>query len=144
MRGIKTLPIRIKQQSNNAKAIAEFLKDNSKISNVYYPGLKDNPSHNIAKKIFEMQYYSGVLSFELKSNLNETKKFLSNLKIIKPSPSLGGTESLATLPAITAARYINEEDKKSLGISEKLIRLSVGLEDAEDLIDDLSQALSKI
>lgn len=91
-----------------------------------------------------MQYYSGVLSFELKSNLNETKKFLSNLKIIKPSPSLGGTESLATLPAITAARYINEEDKKSLGISEKLIRLSVGLEDAEDLIDDLSQALSKI
>ncbi|MGC9134510.1 MAG: cystathionine gamma-synthase [Caldisphaera sp.] len=144
LRGIKTLPVRIKQQSENAQAISEFLQDNSKILRVLYPGLKDNPYNSIAKRLFEKPYFGGVLSFEIKGNMNETKDFIKNLKLIKPSPSLGGTESLITLPSITASRYISDNDKKELGISEKLIRLSVGLEDVDDLINDLSQALSKI
>ncbi len=144
LRGIKTLPLRIKQQSENALAISEFLIDNSKINRVLYPGLKDNEYNKIALNIFEKPYFGGVLSFELKGDLNQTKEFLRNLKIIKPSPSLGGTESIVTLPSITASRYIDENDKKELGISEKLIRLSVGLEDIDDLINDIEQALSKI
>ncbi|AFZ70184.1 cystathionine beta-lyase/cystathionine gamma-synthase [Caldisphaera lagunensis DSM 15908] len=144
LRGIKTLPIRIKQQSENALAISEFLADNSKISRVLYPGLKDSEYNKIALKIFEKPYFGGVLSFEIKGDLNQAKDFLRNLKIIKPSPSLGGTESIATLPSITASRYIDESDKKELGISEKLIRLSVGLEDTDDLINDIQQALNKI
>jgi len=144
LRGIKTLPIRIQQQSENAQAISEFLQDKSKISRVLYPGLKDSPYNSVAKKVFEKPYFGGVLSFEIKGNVKETKDFIKNLKLVKPSPSLGGTESLITLPSITASKYISENDKKELGISEKLIRLSVGLEDVQDIINDLDQALNKI
>jgi len=144
IRGVKTLKIRFEKTSNSAKAIAEFLKDHSAVKEVYYPGLDESPYKSVADKMFKQKIYGGVVSFEVRGGASSVDKILRKVKIIKPSPSLGGSESLLTYPIISASKYIPEEIRKRLGITDGLLRLSVGLEDTEDLIEDLSQALSTI
>ncbi|MCD6300841.1 MAG: cystathionine gamma-synthase family protein [Staphylothermus sp.] len=142
MRGIKTLELRFEKHSLNAKAVAEYLADHSKIEEVLYPGLPSNPYHDIAKKIFEKPLYGGVVSFKIKGSYNDAVNFMKKLKLIKRCPSLGGTESMAVLPVKAGSMFLEQEDREKLGITENLVRLSVGLEDPEDIIEDLSQALN--
>ncbi|MEM3404388.1 MAG: cystathionine gamma-synthase family protein [Nitrososphaeria archaeon] len=141
IRSLPTLKLRFTQQSKTAKILAEFLEDNSKIKEVYYPGLNSSPYRSIADRIFSERMYGGVLSFKLREGKEGVFKFFKETKIIKSSPSLGGTESLATSPVLSAASTMAPEVQKELGITEDLIRLSVGLEDVEDLKEDIEQAL---
>ncbi len=142
LRGLKTLEVRFERQSAGAKVIAEYLAEHSKVECVMYPGLTNDPYHPIAKRLFEKPLYGGVLSFRLKGSYDDVLGFMSRLKLIKRSPSLGGTESLAVIPLKAASMFIDPEHRNLLGITENLIRISVGLEDTEDLIEDLSQALN--
>ncbi|WP_440059234.1 cystathionine gamma-synthase family protein [Thermogladius sp. 4427co] len=143
LRGLKTLEVRFERVSKTAKAIAEFLAEHSKIEKVHYPGLDKDEYHPIARKIFATNYYGGVLSFRIRGRYDDVIRFMKNLKIVKRAPSLGGTESLAVLPAKAGSMYIPESLRSRLGITENLVRLSVGLEDVNDLIEDIGQALEK-
>jgi cystathionine gamma-synthase len=142
LRGIKTLEVRFEKQSNNAKAVAEFLAEHPRVEEVMYPGLTKNPYHELAKKLFEKPLFGGVLSFRIKGSYEDAVNFLKKLKIVKRCPSLGGTESMAVLPTKSASMYIEPEHRKKLGITDNLVRLSIGLEDVNDVIEDLAQALS--
>ncbi|MCX8187752.1 MAG: cystathionine gamma-synthase family protein [Nitrososphaeria archaeon] len=144
IRGISTLKPRFEAQSRNALAIAEFLSDHPKVRAVYYPGLPDSPYKSRADRIFKERLYGGVLSFEVRGDQKEALKLLSEVRIIKPSPSLGGTETLITYPIWSAAKSMPRELLGELGITEGLLRLSLGLEDVEDLKEDLDRALSSI
>jgi cystathionine beta-lyase/cystathionine gamma-synthase len=136
-RSLKTIVIRVQQQNRSAKTIAEFMESEPKITNVYYPGLKKHPGHAIAKKQMPGGF-GGMLSFEIKT---DTTKFIKKLKYIKKAVSLGGVESTMSEPRFTSHKGLTAEEKKASGISDKLIRLSVGIEDVGDLIDDIKQAL---
>lgn len=142
IRGIKTLGVRMERHQINALKVAEYLSSNSKIKDVMYPGLESDSYHEIAKRMF--RGFGGVVSFRVRGGRKEALSVLSSLKLIKPSPSLGGAESIMTYPILSASSTINEDDRKKLGITDSLLRLSVGLEDTEDIISDLEQALSKI
>ena len=144
IRGISTLKPRFETQSRNALEIAEFLQDHPKIRRVHYPGLSDSPYKSTADKLFKERLYGGVLSFEVKGGRGEALKLMSEVKIIRPSPSLGATETLITYPIWSAVKNMPRELLRELGITEGLLRLSLGLEDVEDLKEDLDQALSKI
>ncbi|KKI90342.1 cystathionine gamma-synthase [Bacillus sp. SA1-12] len=137
-RGIKTLGIRMEEHEKNAKEIVAFLVNHHKISKVYYPGIETHPSHEIAKK--QAGGYGGMISFDVGSAEN-ANKLLSNIKFFTLAESLGAVESLISIPAFMTHASIPEERRKKLGITEGLIRISVGLEDAEDLIEDLKKAL---
>ncbi len=140
LRGIKTLHIRMQRHCENGKAIAEYLISNPKIENVYWPGFKDHPNHQIAKE--QMRDYGGMLSFTTKgNNYKEAIKIVENLKIFTLGESLGGVESLAGHPASMTHASIPKADREKTGVVDSLIRLSVGIEDIEDLIDDLKQAI---
>jgi cystathionine gamma-synthase len=141
LRGISTLKVRFEAQCKAALAIAEFLSDHQKVEQVYYPGLRDNPYHKNAEQLFDLKLYGGVLSFKVKGGKTEALEVLKKVKIIKPSPSLGGTESLLNYPITSAAKTLSPAVRKELGIGENLLRLAIGLEDVEDLTDDLVQAL---
>ncbi len=143
LRSIKTLKIRVLKHSDNAKVIAEFLEDHPKIEEVYYPGLKSNPRYKIACKLLKGGF-GGVVSFTIKGTTNDALNLLSKFKIIRPSPSFGGTESLIVHPLSSSHKDLTEEDRKLLGIKGNLLRLSVGLEDVEDIIEDLDTALSTL
>ncbi|ADM28151.1 Cystathionine gamma-lyase [Ignisphaera aggregans DSM 17230] len=142
MRGIKTLEIRFERISKTAQTIAEYLSEHPRIEEVMYPGLTRNPYHDIAKKLFEKPLYGGVISFKIRGSYSDVLNFIRRLKIIKRAPSLGGTESLIVIPIKAGSMFVDPEDRQKLGITENLVRLSVGLEDPEDLIQDLSQALT--
>ena len=139
-RSMKTLALRVRAQNNNAKIIAEWLTENPLVSQVFYPGLKSHPNHSIAKK--QMNGYTGMLSFELEKSING-KTFLNSLRLIKPSMSLAGVESTILAPSKASHALLGEEERKKQGISEGLLRLSVGIEDSDDLILDLKQAFTK-
>lgn len=141
MRGMKTLEVRYERVSRTALELAEFLEDHPKVEEILYPGLPSSPYKNIADKIFERRLYGGVLSFKVKGGRSEALNVLRKIRVIRPAPSLGGTESLLTYPVISAAKMMPEEDRIKLGITDNLLRLSVGLEDSEDLKEDLSYAL---
>ncbi|MGC9210271.1 MAG: cystathionine gamma-synthase family protein [Acidilobus sp.] len=143
-RGLKTLPLRFERQSRTAQALAEFLRDNSKVRVVHYPGLKDDPYHEVAERLFERRLYGGVLSFSVKGGVEEAKRVLRSLRLARAAPSLGGTETLVTIPALTAASHIPPEDRKALGIEDSLIRVSVGLEDTDDIVEDFGRALGSL
>ncbi|MEM2188686.1 MAG: PLP-dependent transferase, partial [Nitrososphaerota archaeon] len=115
-----------------------------KIERVYYPGLSSSPYKSIADRIFKRRLYGGVLSFKVRGGQREAIEVLKSTELIKPTPSLGGVESLLTYPIWTAAKNMSREQMEMLEISENLLRLSVGLEDVEDLKEDLDRALSKI
>ena len=140
-RGLKTLAIRVEKENQNALKMAQFLSRHPKVKKVYYPGLKDHPQHNLAKK--QMKGFGGVVTLELK-DLNTTLKVLDNLKIIKNAVSLGGVESLASVPVYSSHYGLDEEMLKKSGVTKGMLRLSFGIEDTDDLIQDLSRALKKI
>jgi len=142
LRGIKTLTLRMEKHHENAIQIAEFLNTHPKIKKVNYPGLINHPQYELAKQ--QMSGFGGMLSFEINGNLKEAKQFLENLKIISLAESLGGVESLIEHPALMTHASIPKKEMEKIGITDSLIRLSVGIEDTGDLIDDLKNALKQI
>ena len=143
LRGIKTLHIRMQRHCENAKVVATYLDTHPKVENVYYPGLEKHPNHDIAKK--QMKDFGGMLSFTTKGNLKKDAiKVVEELKIFTLAESLGGVESLCGHPATMTHASIPKEEREKTGVTDSLIRLSVGIEDVSDLIDDLTQALNTI
>ncbi len=140
LRGIKTLHLRMQRHSENGEKIARWLRNNNKVAKVYWPGFEDHPNHIIAKK--QMRSFGGMLSFELKNNsTEEANRVLSSTKLFSLAESLGGVESLINHPASMTHASIPREERIKNGLTDSLIRLSVGIEDADDLIDDLKQAI---
>ena len=141
LRGIKTLHIRMQRHCENGRVVANFLKNHPKVGAVYYPGLKDHPSHAIAKK--QMKDFGGMVSFSLKdASKAATFKFLKNTQVFTLAESLGGVESLVNHPVTMSHASIPEKERLKIGITEAIIRLSVGIEDEEDLLFDLDNALN--
>lgn len=140
LRGIKTLGLRMKVQNQNALALARFLEQHKRVRKVFYPGLESFSYHEIAKR--NLKGYGGMISFELKDGVPAARKMMKNLKICSSAPSLGGIESLITLPIDTTHGSLTPAERAKMGIPEGLIRLSVGIEDSEDLIDDFQKALA--
>jgi cystathionine gamma-lyase/cystathionine beta-lyase len=139
LRGIKTLPVRMERHNKNATAIAAFLEKHPRVKRVFYPGLKSHPHYKIAKK--QMKGYSGMVSFEVVGGAKAVKSFLRRVKIFSLAESLGGVDSLAEHPATMSHAAMPEKFRKKVGITDNLIRLSIGLENIDDLIEDLEQAL---
>jgi cystathionine beta-lyase len=139
LRGIKTLALRVQRHSENGMKVAEYLENHSAVDKVFYPGLKSNPQYDLAKK--QMSDFGGMVSFTFKSGKREDAvKFLENIKVFTLAESLGGVESLANHPSSMTHASIPAEKRAELGITDDLIRLSVGIEDAEDLLEDLENA----
>lgn len=143
LRGIKTLHLRVKRACKNARKIAKFLKEQPAVDKVHYPGFKDHPGHDIAKA--QMRDFGGMVSFTLKKDtLENATKILSNTKLFTLAESLGGVESLIGHPATMTHASIPKKERLKVGLTDSLIRLSVGVENANDLIADLGKALKKI
>jgi len=142
LRGIRTLELRIRRQNENALKIAEYLEADPKINVVHYPGLLSHPDHAVARR--QMTGFGGMLSFELAADFNQTKRFMDHLKLIKLATSLGGVTSLANQPITNTHATLSPENRARAGVSESLVRLSVGIEKIDLLIDDLKQALASI
>jgi cystathionine beta-lyase len=141
LRGIKTLHIRMQRHCENGKAVAEYLSNHPKVEKVFWPGLESHPNHNIAKE--QMKDFGGMISFTTKGNsYEEAIKIVEKLKIFTLAESLGGVESLAGHPASMTHASIPKEEREKTGVLDSLIRLSVGIEDEEDLITDLKQAIN--
>lgn len=142
LRGIKTLHLRMERHCLNGKKIAEFLRTHPKVGKVYWPGFTDHPNHDIAKK--QMRDFGGMLSFTLKDDsVEKASALMKSVELFSLAESLGGVESLINHPASMTHASIPKEERIKNGLSDSLIRLSIGVEDAEDLIEDLQQALSK-
>ncbi len=139
MRSLKTLPVRMRTHETNAKAVATFLEGHSRVEKVIYPGLTSHPQHALAKE--QMSGYGGMITFYIKGGMKESREFLEKVKIFALAESLGGVESLIEHPAIMTHASVPVENRKALGISDNLVRLSVGIEDLQDLLWDLEQAL---
>lgn len=143
LRGIKTLALRMQRHSDNGFEIAKFLENHSLVEKIYYPGLSSHPQYDLATR--QMTEFGGMVSFTFKSGKKEDAiKFLENIKVFTLAESLGGVESLANLPAMMTHASIPEDKRAVLGITDDLVRLSIGIEDAEDLIADLEQAFNTI
>jgi cystathionine beta-lyase len=139
-RSLKTLSLRVERQSENALRLAEFLERRDGVIRVFYPGLPNFPGHQLAKS--QMRAFGGMLSFELDEQQVDTARFLRRLKLITPAVSLGGVESTICAPAVTSHVKMSAAERKRVGISDHLFRLSVGIEHPEDLMEDLAQALN--
>jgi methionine-gamma-lyase len=142
LRGIKTLAIRVEKHNANAVALTAFLEAHAKVKKVNYPGLESHPQHALAKK--QMNGFGGMFSFELKGGIKDAMRFTESLRIATLGASLGAVETLVVQPATMTHTQLTKEDRVRTGISDTLIRVSVGIEDAEDLIDDFAQALAKV
>ena len=142
LRGIKTLGLRMRAHSDNATKIARFLEQHKKVSQVLYPGLQSHKNHELARS--QMNSFGGMISFYIKGNLAAARKFVESTNLFILAESLGGVESLIEHPALMTHASIPEAARAELGISDSLIRLSVGIEDAADLISDLEQAFGKL
>jgi len=142
LRGLKTLPIRMKAHEQNAIKIAAFLEGHPKVKKVYYPGLISFAQYALAKK--QASGFGGMISFEINGGIAEVKKFFENLELFILAESLGGVESLIEHPTTMTHASLSLEEQKQAGITESLIRVSVGIEDYQDLIDDLKQALDNL
>jgi cystathionine gamma-lyase len=139
MRSLKTLPVRMRTHEANAKTIATFLEGHARVEKVIYPGLASHPQHALAKE--QMSGFGGMITFYIKGGMPESRGFLEKVKIFSLAESLGGVESLIEHPAIMTHASVPAENRKALGISDNLVRLSVGIEDVQDLLWDLEQAL---
>jgi cystathionine gamma-lyase len=140
LRGLKTLHLRMKAHCENGKVIANFLRNHPKIEKVYWPGFPDSPNHEIAKK--QMRDFGGMISIVLKNaDLNETFRIASSFKVFSLAESLGGVESLINYPATMTHASIPKDEREKVGVVDNLLRLSVGVEDIEDLLEDLKNAL---
>lgn len=142
IRGLKTLGVRMKQHEQNALKIAEFLEKHSKVERVYYPGLKSHPQHELSVK--QASGFGGVIAFELKGGLEAGKKLMHSIELIKLAVSLGAVDSLIEHPASMTHSAVPVEERAKNGITDGLVRLSVGIEDVDDLIADLEEALNQI
>ncbi|WP_104637565.1 cystathionine gamma-synthase [Helicobacter felis] len=140
-RGMKTLALRMQAHQKNALCVAEFLNTHPKVQKVYYPGLPTHPHHELAK--VQMRNFSGMLSFTLKKD-SQAIRFVESLKLFILGESLGGVESLVGVPALMTHASIPKEQREAAGIKDGLVRLSVGIEDSQDLLEDLEQALAKL
>ncbi|MBA7611324.1 L-methionine gamma-lyase [subsurface metagenome] len=141
LRGLKTFPLRVKKQNETALKVAEFLEDHPRVKKVYYPFLKSHRHYKIATE--QMTGGGGVVTFEIKGNLNSAKRFIDALKLCYIGPSLGGVETLITHPALMSYYDYSRKQRYELGITDTLFRLAVGIEDVEDLIDDLERGLKQ-
>ena len=142
LRGIETLPVRMKQHQENALAVATYLKRHPKVKRVLYPGLESHTGHEIARR--QMKGFGGVVSFELTGGIKGVNTFLRRLKVFSLAESLGGITSLAEHPATMSHASMPKDYREKVGISDELIRLSVGLENVDDLTEDLEQALNRL
>ena len=140
LRGTKTLAVRMKQHCENAMQIAEYLKSHPEVERVYYPGLTDDPSHSIASQ--QMSGFGGMVSLELRGDLERNRRFASSTKLFALAESLGGVESMINHPASMTHASIPKQEREKGGLRDTLMRLSVGIEDVQDLIDDLSTAIA--
>ena len=140
-RSIKTLSLRVNKQNENALKVADYLSNHEKVNAVHYPGLKTHPDYELSSK--QMKGFGGMLSFEL-SNLEEAVLFTRKIKLIKSAMSLGGVESTICSPSLTSHSKISKEERENLGIFDGLLRFSVGIEDHNDIINDLKQAFSQL
>lgn len=138
-RGVKTLAVRMRQQNESALKLAEFLERHPKVTHVNYPGLASHPRHERARELFDG--FSGMLSFEVQGGLAEAERFIRHTQLPVVAPSLGGVETLVTRPAITSHAGMSPQDREKIGISDSLIRISVGIEATEDILADFEQAL---
>ena len=138
-RGMKTLALRVKYQNESAMRVAQFLEGHPAVVSTNYPGLESHPGHNLARELFDG--FSGMLSFEIKGGVDAAERFMQRAKLPIVAPSLGGVETLVTRPATTSHSGMSREDRIRLGITDSLIRVSIGIEATEDLIEDFDQAL---
>jgi cystathionine beta-lyase/cystathionine gamma-synthase len=138
-RGLKTMPLRVARHNSNAQAVAEFLSKDRRVGTVYFPGLPSHPDHEIAKR--QMTGFGGMVCFDLGGSYERAVKCYDRLKIVKRAASLGGVESLISMPVLTSQWGHTEEQLRQAGVTRGMLRLSVGLEDPGDLIADLDQAL---
>ncbi len=141
LRGTKTLPLRMERHNANAQAIADYLARHPKVPHVHYPGLPSHPQHDLAKR--QMRGFGGIISFELGS-LEKTRTFLNSLELIILAESLGGVETLISHPATMTHASVPPERRAEIGITDDMVRVSIGIEDADDLIRDLAQALDRL
>jgi len=139
IRGLKTLDLRVRHQNQSALAIARFLEAHPMIERVYYPGLESHPQHDIARR--QMDGFGGVISFLVKGDLERTSRFIDACRLPQIGPSLGGVESLIEQPALMSFYELSTEERLAVGIRDNLVRLSIGVEDTQDLIADLDKAL---
>ena len=142
LRGVKTLAIRMAAHEKNAMAVAQYLEKHPKVEKVVYPGLKSHPQHAIAKK--QMLGFGGMITFFLKGDIKKSNKFLETVKLFALAESLGGVESLIEHPAIMTHASVPKKVRESIGLTDNLIRLSVGIENVQDLIDDLEEAFKAV
>ena len=142
MRGLKTLGLRMEKHNRNGMEIAGFLSQHKKVKEVFYPGLENSEFHELARRV--LKGYGGMVSFEVDGGIEGARKFVKNLRIAEPAPSLGGVESLVTLPIDTSHSTVSAEVRREMGINDGLVRFSTGIEDSEDLIEDLGNALYSI
>jgi cystathionine beta-lyase len=140
-RSMKTLALRVKAQNRNAKKLAKFLSEHEDVKSVHYPGLKTHPQYELAKA--QLKGFGGMLSFELARGL-DAMQFQKELKLIKSSMSLAGVESSVLSPHKTSHALLTQEERDSIGVTDNLIRFSVGIESKQDLIDDIEQAIYKV
>ena len=142
IRGIKTLALRVSRQNQNAQRIAEFLEGHDKVERVHYPGLPSHPEHAIAVR--QMHGFGGVVSFEVRGDLNAASRLVDACRVPRIAPSLGGVESLIEQPALMSFYELSTEERLQVGITDTLVRYAAGVEDADDLIADLEQALRNV
>lgn len=140
LRGMKTMAIRVRQQNSNAMALAEFLTSHRKVAAVHYPGLKTHPQHQLARK--QMRGFGGMLSFEVRGTTRRAMRFTESVKVATLAPSLGGVGTLVSQPYNMTHTQMSAKEREKTGIPETLVRVSVGIEDADDLVDDFRRALA--
>ena len=138
-RGMKTMPLRVAQHNANALTVAGFLEGHKAIQRVYYPGLPSHPDHAIAAR--QMSGFGGVVTIDVKGGRDGAFRVFDKLEVVKRAASLGGVESICSLPILTSQYGLTDEELERAGVSKGMIRISIGLEDAQDLIEDLDQAL---
>jgi cystathionine beta-lyase/cystathionine gamma-synthase len=142
LRGLKTLAVRVERQNNNASKVAEFLSTHERVNRVFYPGLSSHAQHDLAKS--QMRGFGGMVCFEVNGGLESATKVIDSFKIFINATSLGGVESLASLPVLTSHYGFGEHELQRADVTKGMVRLSCGIEDEQDLIEDLNQALEKI
>jgi cystathionine beta-lyase/cystathionine gamma-synthase len=144
LRGLKTLPLRMRQHCQNAMEVARWLEGHPRVARVNYPGLASHPHHELATRLFPRDLFGGMISFEIKdAGKKEIFRFMESLQLILPATTLGDVYSLTLYPAISSHRALTPEERAKVGISDRLVRLSVGIEEASEIIEDLERALEK-
>jgi cystathionine beta-lyase/cystathionine gamma-synthase len=140
-RGLKTLDVRVRRQNENAMRVAEWCSKRKEIAKVHYPGLPNHPDHEIAKTL--LAGFGGMMAIELKGGGNATRKFINGLQLFTHAASLGGVDSLVVEPRYSSHEHMSPEERARIGIPDGFLRMSIGIEDAEDLIADIEQALKQ-